>query len=222
MNDEMITLLEAGLRELGLPENRSVAEKLTCYVEMIEKANTYHSFVSASGNDLITRHILDSLAPWKIFRKLLDSGGVKDIADFGTGAGLPGIPLALIFPDTPFVLMDRMTKRVQFIESVKLALGLDNVTPLENQAEHYKTRHSIITFRAFRPFEYKLFKKIFRICEDGGCLVAYKGRHEKAAEEIKVLESLLESEEIIDLTVPFLDEERCLVLLKPIKRQAVD
>lgn len=215
MDFETTKVLSAGLAALGIKASQEYIDKLIAYCELIEIGNQYHSFVSASGTELVTKHILDSLAPASIFSKLIADNKYTTIADFGTGAGLPGIPLALTFPDIHFTLIDRMTKRIQFLKLVCAELNVNNVTVLETQAEHCKLQFDIITFRAFHPFEYKLFKKLFKLCTPNGVIAAYKGKQDRVHSEMLAITNLLESYSVTTLTVPELSEDRCLVIIKP-------
>jgi 16S rRNA (guanine527-N7)-methyltransferase len=193
--------------------------------------------VGASGDELIVKHLLDSLAGLAAIRGLASRivGGRRPsgaeaalggafalappplrLADLGTGAGLPGIPLALALPELSVSLVERMGKRVRFLESEKARLGLSNATVVESEVERAEGSFDLITFRAFRPFERKLFKSVFALCEKDGFVVAYKGKKDKAAAELPEIEDLYSAAEILPIQVPFLDEERCLVVLSPL------
>lgn len=139
--------------------------------------------------------------------------------DLGTGAGLPGIPLAVASPSFDVTLLDRMTRRIRFLEAMRVELALDNVDIVEEQVERAKGSFDIVTFRAFRPFERKLFKRVFSVCSPAGFVVAYKGKAEKARSELTEIVGLYESAEIVPVAVPFLDDERCIVVMRPAKRR---
>jgi len=240
------TLLSRGLAALGLPQEGRLLDGLARYGEEIEFWNPAYGLVGAEGEELVVKHLLDSLAPLSIIRGLLDrvaaarggvggrdpsqasfgaawaaaagSGGMASLrlADLGTGAGLPGIPLALAMPDIEVSLVERMGKRVRFLENEKVALGLANVSIQEREVERAEGRFDLLTFRAFRPFERKLFKKVFALCEPDGYVVAYKGRRDKAEAELPEIAGLYSSAEILPVTVPFLTDERCVVILRPL------
>jgi 16S rRNA (guanine527-N7)-methyltransferase len=111
-----------------------------------------------------------------------------------------------------------MTRRILFLEEMKRALPLPNAQIIEAQVEHAKGSWDLVTFRAFRPFERKLFKKVFAACAPGGLVAAYKGRREKAEAELSEIEGLYASVEILEVRVPGLEDERCLVVLRPAPR----
>ena len=224
------TLLRDGLLELGLPAEGDLQARLSAYVKAIEAWNPTHGLVGASGDELIVKHILDSLAPIALLdelaksaadRRALAASGIHaarmraSLADLGTGAGLPGIPLALARPGWDLSLIDRMTRRIHFLEEMRRNLPLPNVDIVEEQVERAKGSFDIVVFRAFRPFERKLFKKIFGLCAPWGRMAAYKGRRERAEAELSEIEGLYGEAEIHPIKVPFLPDERCIVVLSP-------
>jgi 16S rRNA (guanine527-N7)-methyltransferase len=163
----------------------------------------------------VIKHILDSLAPVAIVRRLLEGRARPRIADLGTGAGLPGVPLALAFPEAEVALVDRMTRRTEFLASILDLLPLPNATVIETQVEHARGSYDLVTFRAFRPFERKLFKRVFALCDADGAVLAYKGKADRARSELPVIEGLYSSAEILPVKVPFLDDERCVAVIRP-------
>src|SRR5512138_2396028 len=128
--------LRAGLASLGLPSNGAFFDGLARYVAEIERLNPSLGLVGASGDELIIKHILDSLAPVSFLRSLIAGKAHPGIADLGTGAGLPGIPLALAFPDAEIALIDRMTRRTDFLREMVEGLKIYNATVIETQVEH--------------------------------------------------------------------------------------
>ena len=225
-----VDLLARGLEALELPMD-PLRERLGKYIAEIELWNPTYGLVNASGDELVVKHILDSLAPLSYLRILLaelDGAGSRTsggqgavLADIGTGAGLPGIPLALALPERQVRLVERMGKRVRFLENQKVILGLDNVLILESEAERAGGPFDLIVFRAFRPFsETKLFRSIVERLSPGGIIAAYKGKLATAAEEISIISgdarlgALARTAKIMPVRVPLLDEERCLVVLR--------
>jgi 16S rRNA (guanine527-N7)-methyltransferase len=214
------TLVSAGLKALGIQGSTGFEGKLERYITAIEAWNPAYGLVGATGDELVIKHILDSLAPLGVINRLLADqvGQPPSLADLGTGAGLPGIPLALARPDIYVALVDRMTRRIRFLEAMQAELPLPNVTIIEEQVERAKGSYDIVTFRAFRPFERKLFRKVFGICSPGGHVVAYKGKADRAEAELEAITGLYEDAQILPIQVPFLDDERCLVVMRPVAR----
>jgi 16S rRNA (guanine527-N7)-methyltransferase len=212
-------ILGRGLESLGLPPSGGLTDKLRRYIAEIERLNPSLGLVGASGDELVTKHILDSLAPLEIIKDLIADGPHPRIADLGTGAGLPGIPLALALPHARVCLIDRMTRRTDFLRGMIDLLPIDNAEVIEAQVEHARGEYDLLTFRAFKPFERKLFKHIFALCATKGALIAYKGKADKARAELSEIEGLYSGAEILPIRVPFLEGERCVVVLRPLPRK---
>jgi 16S rRNA (guanine527-N7)-methyltransferase len=209
-------LLSRGLESLGLPPSGELFDRLCLYVSEIERLNPVLGLVAATGDELVIKHILDSLAPIGILRGLIDGKPDPRIADLGSGAGLPGIPLALALPEARVALVDRMTRRTDFLREILGFIPVDNAEVIEAQVEHAKGEYDLVVFRAFRPFERKLFRRVFALCDAGGAVAAYKGRIEKTRAELSQIDGLYSSVEIIPTKVPFLEDERCIVVFRPL------
>ena len=217
-------LLSEGLVKLGLEENEGrTLSLLERYVEEIELFNPAYGLVKVSDRkELIIKHILDSLAPLSVIRNLLKDSASFKIADVGSGAGLPGIPLALCLPNAAFTLIERMGRRAGFLRDVVAVLGLSNVTVEESEMEKlalaakdrtdFTECFDLIVFRAFKPLDAAILKGLFALLKPSGFLAAYKGRSQAIEEEMSGLQKL--SREVVPLDVPFLAEERHLVLIR--------
>lgn len=215
-------LLEEGLRKTGIEEEKipSLAEKMEKYIREIIICNAAFNLTNTSDHDeLVIRHILDSLAaykPLKDFIAGLPYGGRQvAVGDIGSGGGLPGIPLAAAFPEISFTLVERMEKRCGFLQHCKEELGLENVSVLKEQAEFVEQKSfDIVTFRAFRPLDLKMAKKLLRLRKDGGILAAYKAKMENIKAEMDGIKKLVPEYKVIGLQVPGLeDSERNLVVV---------
>lgn len=230
MNDTR-SLLARGLAVLNLDIGDGKMNTLLRYIGQIETWNPAYGLVNAAGDDIVIKHILDSLAPWYLLKSLLEEcdrspamvaeGRAATLSDVGTGAGLPGIPLSIIFGDRKLRLIERMGKRISFLESQKAILGLDNVEVVESELEKAPGPLDVVVFRAFRPFsELKLFRTLWKNMRPGGALFAYKGRLLTTKMEIgevatdPVLADPFSRAEIHPIWVPFLNEERCVVIVR--------
>lgn len=151
----------------------------------------------------VSKHLLDSLSlqPW--LRGTL-------IADIGTGAGFPGLPLALVNPDKQFVLIDSVNKKLKFVEHAAQAMGLTNVTVLHTRAQDLKPeqRFDCVLSRAVGSIE-NFVKWCGHLCASGGRLLAMKGRYPE--EELKALPSGWKVAAVHELKIPGLDEQRHVV-----------
>ena len=217
-SDEEIKNLIASRRD-------DIQSLLTRYIKEIETFNPAYGLVGAQDtNELIIKHILDSLAPLGIIIRLLaqrrdehkeNKGDKARLADAGSGAGLPGIPLAIALAECDFTLIERMGRRAGFLLNTKAVLSLQNVNIEEKELEKIKdVKFDLITCRAFKPLEPKLLKIMLKICAPDGVIAAYKGKLQKIEAEMAPLEALCGSWEAIPCTVPFLDEERHILVIK--------
>lgn len=208
--------LHEGLTRLGYTADQypQLEEKLEMYAHELEEANKKFDLVGAdTHDDVIIRHILDSMSAGKIiedlYRKRVEVAGADavSVADIGSGGGLPGIPLSLSMPAVSFNLVERMSKRCAFLESCKAVLGMDNTTVHNLELERVpQESFDVIVFRAFRPLDKKMTKSLLRILKHGGYLAAYKAKPEKIAEEMEGIKGQIPSYEVLPLEVPFLTD----------------
>jgi 16S rRNA (guanine527-N7)-methyltransferase len=218
---------DSGIDCLIAPRAKEVISLLVRYINEIELFNAAYGLVGAADTEeLIIKHILDSLAPLGIISRLLAEASAADrpqIADAGSGAGLPGIPLAITMPNFDFTLIERMGRRAGFLWNTKAALGISNITVEEGELEKTAPgRFHLVTFRAFKPLDSKLLKTLFKACAKDGIIAAYKGRREKIEQEMAqqavAQQAVTPLEgcgwEALPYTVPFLDEERHLLVIK--------
>lgn len=116
--------------------------QLMAYLDLLEKWNkTYNLTAVRQRDDMLVQHILDSLA----IEPYLESGWS---ADMGTGAGLPGVPLAIARPDTQWYLLDSNGKKIRFLRQVKRVLNLDNIHPVESRVEAFKPDQALVQLTA--------------------------------------------------------------------------
>jgi len=212
-------MLQEGLSKLGLNTDERILALLNKYMDEIELFNSAYGLVKVKDRDELTvKHILDSLAPVNILLRLAGKAGSKRpaIADVGSGAGLPGIPLAVCMNGAEFTLVERMGRRAGFLRNVQALLGLANVKIEETEMEKAAGgRFDLIVFRAFRPLTPPVLKGLLKLLAPCGTLAAYKGRRESIEEEMAAIggDGNLRWE-TVPLEVPFLEEERHLVLIK--------
>ena len=191
------------------------------YLVEIEEHNPAMSLIGTNDRrELVLKHLLDSLAPLGIILRKCHCQKTRQfsIADIGSGAGLPGIPLAIALPGAQVTLVERKGKRAEFLRNTIAALGLVNTSVEEEEMEKIKTgRFDLVTCRAFSPLENKIFKKMFRLCREGGILSAYKGKRSKIDAEMAALEQALPNLagkwEALPCPVPMLEEERHFLII---------
>jgi len=228
MNHEQ--LLARGLAALDFDISGGILETLSGYLDELERWNPLYGLVNAEGEELVIKHVLDSLAPWRVLAELfadIESSAAQGekvrVADIGAGAGFPGIPLSMAFPEHSFILIERLEKRARFLENIVMLLGLENVEIRQSTVEDEHEPLQCVVFRALKPFgERKLFRSIWKKIQPGGALCAYKGRIMHARLELAelsddpVLGGLASNAQIIPVWVPFLEEERCVVVAKKV------
>jgi len=219
---EGISALRSGDKDIDRllsPRCDEVISSLERYIGEIMFFNPAYGLVGTNDqSELVIKHILDSLAPVGILWRLLSEVKIEDrpqIADAGSGAGLPGIPLAIAFPNYHFTLIERMGRRSGFLLNTKAVVGLSNVTVEESELEKKRfCNFALVTFRAFKPLEPKLLTTLFNCCTQGGVIAAYKGKREKIEQEMMPLKEHCGEWEAIPCRVPYLDEERHIVVIK--------
>ncbi|MBT8146393.1 MAG: 16S rRNA (guanine(527)-N(7))-methyltransferase RsmG [Gammaproteobacteria bacterium] len=203
-DQEVQQMLETGIQQLGLALTQDRMAALLDYLELLQKWN--RSFNLSGVKDprqMVSLHLLDSLA----ISPYLDG---QTILDVGSGAGLPGIPLAIFNPDKNFVLLDSNGKKTRFLFQVKLALKLDNVTIENKRVEHYDCPRQIdiVISRAFSSLS-----KLVELCSlatgNRGQLMAMKGAYPQ--QEIAELPDSVEVGEAVQLHVPGIEASRYLI-----------
>lgn len=227
----MIDCLEQGIISTvpGLTDESraSLVSKMEQYIKEIILFNSAYNLTNTSDHDeLVVRHVLDSLAGYEIVKKSLSSNDQAAglvIGDIGSGGGLPGIPLAAAFlcaddfsKSLQFKLVERMEKRCSFLENCKAMLGLTNAEIWNTVAEQVEPESfDLITFRAFRPLDEKMTKTLLRMVKKNGFLCAYKAKLSNIKEEMEGIKNLVPEYEVCPLTVPGLeDSERNIVIIK--------
>lgn len=198
-------LLSDGLAALGQSPDPAAQEKLLAYLDLLLKWNkTYNLTAVRDPEQGLTHHLLDSLAilPWVDERRLLD---------VGSGGGLPGIPLAILRPELSITLVDAVQKKVSFLQQAVIELGLPNVQAVHARVEKLDGRFGQITSRAFAGLQD--FVALTRhLLEPDGHWLAMKGVLPE--DEMARLPANVVVEDSVSLTVPGLDAERHLIILK--------
>lgn len=197
--------LAAGLAELGLVLPAQAQQQLLDFRDLLLKWNkTYNLTALRDPEQAISHHLLDSLA-------ILPHVGAGPLLDVGSGGGLPGIPLAIARPALAVAMVDTVQKKATFLQQAAIQLGLKNVTAHHARVEEMGGQYAQISSRAFA--ELKLFVDLTRhlLAPDGRWL-AMKGQRPDA--ELQALPADIVVEAVIPLSVPGLDAERHLIILK--------
>lgn len=194
--------LADGLFKLGIAVPADAQARLIKYLSLIEKWNKVHNLTAIRDPEaMLAHHLLDSLAV------LPHLGAARSLADIGSGAGLPGIPMAIANPDLAVTLLDSSHKRQAFQQQCKAELGLANVTAIHSRVEDFKAEpgFDIVISRAFSDLA-EFVTAARHLCAPGGCLLAMKGLH--PFEEIARLPSDVRLRSVTELHVPGLNATR--------------
>jgi 16S rRNA (guanine527-N7)-methyltransferase len=200
----MLHSLQSGAAQLGVPLDDDAARKLLRLLDELDDWNSRMNLTAIRQREQqITKHLLDSLAVHDYIQG-------SRVVDIGTGAGFPGLPLAVAMPDVRFTLLDSTAKKLKFIEHVAALLQIGNVETVHTRAEHFrpKERFDSVVSRAVGPVA-SFVKWSGHLCIGGGRLLAMKGRD--PTEELAGLPSGWKVAAVHRLNVPNLDEERHLV-----------
>lgn len=159
--------IETGLAALGLPNKAGSVERLAGFIELLVRWNRIYNLTAVRDPaEMVGRHLLDSLAvaPW------LQGSRVLDV---GSGAGLPGIPLALTHPALHFTLIDSNGKKTRFMNQTRAALALSNVTVVQVRVEDFQPSQAFdcLLTRAFARLD-RLLALTGHLCKPDGRILA--------------------------------------------------
>ncbi|CUH93931.1 16S rRNA (guanine(527)-N(7))-methyltransferase RsmG [Herbinix luporum] len=209
---------EKALSELKINLSDYQIEQFIKYYELLIHWNKLMNLTSITDfMEVINKHFVDSLSMVKVYRP-----SNEKILDLGTGAGFPGVPLKIAFPNTKVVLMDSLNKRVRFLNEVIKELDLDNIIAIHGRAEDYgrekdyRESFDISTSRAVAKLS-TLSEYCLPFVKKEGLFIAYKSGNiseelEEASKAIKVLGGkVMETKEF---TLPFTDINRSFIIIK--------
>jgi len=196
--------LARGCQTLGIATGEPLQARLLHYLELLHRWNRAYNLTAVRDpQQMVPRHLLDSLAiaPHLVGQRLID---------VGTGPGLPGVPLSILFPEREFHLLDSNGKKTRFLFQVKTALGLDNMNVHRARVEsfRYEPAFDAVLSRAFASLADMVAGCRHLLAEDGHFL-AMKGVYPGA--EIAAVECECKVEGVYSLDVPHLGEQRHLV-----------
>jgi len=198
--------LDAGLAALGL--DTALSAPLLAYLALLDRWNrTYNLTAIRDPREMVTLHLLDSLAMHP------HVAGIATLADLGTGPGLPGIPLAIVFPELQVTLVESNGKKARFLREAVRQLGLGNARVAEARAEAVDepAAFEAITARALATLP-DILAVGGHLLRPGGRLLAMKGV--RPEDEIAALPAGWQVEAIHPLAVPGLSAERHLVVVQ--------
>ena len=210
MTDSFRQSLEAGARLLGVSPEPVQLDQMLAYLGLLEKwAKVYNLTALRERQEMLTHHLLDSLALITPLRRHLQTlEGAVRLLDVGSGAGLPGVVVAICCPQVAVTSVDAVAKKAAFITQVALTLRLPNLSGQHARVETLQDNFDIITSRAFASLaDFTAWSA--NVLAEGGVWVAMKGKLPE--QEIAELPTSVTVFHVERLQVPGLDAERCLV-----------
>ncbi len=200
--------IAAGLESMGIALPQEAPARLAAHLELVAKWNRVHNLTAVRETEqMVVLHVLDSLS------LLPHLGAARLVVDVGTGAGFPGIPVAIARPDLAVTLLDSSHKKGTFLEQAKAELGLANVTVACERVEAYRPAQpfDVVVSRAFSDLA-DFVAQARHLAGPGGRLLAMKGVF--PYDEIARVPPTHRVSEVVELTVPSLEAKRHLVLLE--------
>jgi 16S rRNA (guanine527-N7)-methyltransferase len=202
--ENCLQILQQGLKELNIPSDENKLESLLAFIKLIDKWNKAYNLTAVRNQEKMARlHMLDSLAVLPFIQG-------TQVADIGTGAGLPGIPLAIFLPDVEFTLVDSNSKKTRFVQQAILELKLQNVKVIHSRVEKFQseTLFTTVIMRAFSSLQ-NIIHLTEHLLTDQGILLAMKGQKPD-----KELDEISRPYSILPIQVPGIEAERCLIRIQ--------
>ena len=212
--------LRQGVLDLSLELSDVQISHLLDYLDLIQKWTKVYNLTSVRDPaEMLTHHLLDSLAVITPLRRQLSEMNAAapvpkaKLLDVGSGAGLPGIVIAICCPEVAVDCVDTVAKKAAFIKQVAATLRLPNLRGLHARVESLTNKYDVISSRAFASLLDFTNWSVAALAEQG-VWMAMKGKH--PAEEIAVLPQDVKVFHVEQLTVPGLDAERCILWLRKV------
>ena len=202
---DLAKLLSRGLTALGIDATAQQQEQLLAYLGLMQKWNkAYNLTAIRDPQQMLVRHLLDSIA-------IVPHINSDELIDVGSGGGLPGIPLAILFPEQPITTLDSNSKKTRFQNQVRIELGLNNLEVIHGRVEAVEDRQfAQVISRAFASIV-DMVTLSHALLAEKGVFLAMKGRYPDA--ELAELPPQYVLQQSYELHVPGLDEERHLLVL---------
>ena len=221
-----LTSFEKGLEQLSITLSGEQKQQfLTYYEYLVEKNKVMNLTAITEYEEVITKHFLDSLAVVKTSCFKPEKLAGKRLIDIGTGAGFPGIPLKIAFPELEILLLDSLNKRINFLNEVTEMLGLTKINTVHGRAEDYakqkgyRESFDFCVSRAVANLS-TLSEYCIPFVKQGGCFISYKSGSVdqeliQAEKAVKILGG--QREEVVRFSLADTDMERSFVVIRKAK-----
>ena len=221
-----LTSFEKGLEQLSITLSGEQKQQfLTYYEYLVEKNKVMNLTAITEYEEVITKHFLDSLAVVKTSCFKPEKLAGKRLIDIGTGAGFPGIPLKIAFPELEILLLDSLNKRINFLNEVTEMLGLTNINTVHGRAEDYakqkgyRESFDFCVSRAVANLS-TLSEYCIPFVKQGGCFISYKSGSVdqeliQAEKAVKILGG--QGEEVVRFSLADTDMDRSFVVIRKAK-----
>jgi 16S rRNA (guanine527-N7)-methyltransferase len=215
MAHPLASALQKGLDQLGLVLSGDTQNQLLDYMDLIAKwTKVYNLTAVRDADEMLTHHLLDSLAVIApLHRELakLPVEGMPSLLDVGSGAGLPGVVIAIVCPEVSVTCVDTVAKKAAFIQQVAVALKLANLKGLHARVETLTQPYDVVCSRAFASLvDFTSWSR--QALAPHGVWMAMKGKHPE--QELANLPSGVSVFHVEQLQVPGLGADRCIVWLR--------
>lgn len=221
-----LTSFEKGLEQLSITlSGKQKQQFLTYYEYLVEKNKVMNLTAITEYEEVITKHFLDSLAVVKTSCFKPEKLAGKRLIDIGTGAGFPGIPLKIAFPELEILLLDSLNKRINFLNEVTEMLGLTKINTVHGRAEDYakqkgyRESFDFCVSRAVANLS-TLSEYCIPFVKQGGCFISYKSGSVdqeliQAEKAVKILGG--QREEVVRFSLADTDMDRSFVVIRKAK-----
>lgn len=224
MYNQFTELMKDGLSELSITLTDTQMEQFYLYYELLVEWNKVMNLTTITEmEDVITKHFIDSLSLVMAVPEL--NHGSASIIDLGTGAGFPGIPLKIVFPELQITLLDSLNKRIKFLNEIIIKLDLQNITAIHGRAEDFgrdrehREQYDYCVSRAVANLS-TLAEYCMPYVKIGGYFIPYKsGKIEEELIQAKGAVKLLGGniKDVITFVLPSTDAERAFVLISKVE-----
>jgi 16S rRNA (guanine527-N7)-methyltransferase len=210
----LLPALQTGLDALGLDVSAQQQDLLLAYLDLIGKwTKVYNLTAVRDANEMLTHHLLDSLAVVAPLRRELArmTPTPFSLLDVGSGAGLPGVVIAITCPDVSVTCVDTVAKKAAFIQQVSATLKLPNLKGLHARVESLTQPYDVVCSRAFASLpDFVAWSR--GALADHGVWLAMKGKHPE--QELAALPDEVQVFHVEQLHVPGLEAERCIIWMR--------